>query len=292
MIRSMTGYGRSLLERDGKQLTVEIWSVNHRYLDVSIRLPKPLLALEPAVRKLVQEHVDRGKITLTLGCEELTSAQGRLKLNAARVKDYLAVAEELRKSHGVPGTLDVAAILAIPELVTDEGDGLDLDRWLEISREGIEGAIAAIMTLRSQEGAEIASDILARLSIIETLLGQVEERAPGRLLEMRERLKARIAQLLAGGEVDPYRLEQEVVFHADRLDYTEECVRLRAHMKHFRSFATDPESAGRKLNFLLQEMSREVTTIGSKANDAEVAIAGVRMKEELERIREQVQNVE
>jgi uncharacterized protein (TIGR00255 family) len=149
-----------------------------------------------------------------------------------------------------------------------------------------------MMTLREQEGSEIQKDVLSRLSLIERHLDEVERRAPDRLVEMRERLRARIAQLLSGGEVDPYRLEQEVAFHADRLDYTEECVRLRAHIKHFREFAADAESAGRKLNFLLQEMNREVTTIGSKANDAEVAICGVRMKEEIERIREQVQNVE
>jgi uncharacterized protein (TIGR00255 family) len=292
MIRSMTGYGRALVEQNGKQLTVEIWSVNHRYLDVSVRLPKSLLSLEPAVRKAVQAGVDRGKVTLTVGSEELDRTSGSLRLDGARVRDYLAVAGELRAQHGVKGEIDVASLLAVPDIVIEEGGGPDLDSWWDLVREGVAKSIASMMIMREQEGSEIQKDVLARLTLIEGLLDDVERLAPDRLAEMRERLRSRIATLLSGGEVDPYRLEQEVAFHADRLDYTEECVRLRAHMKHFRGFAADGESAGRKLNFLLQEMNREVTTIGSKANDADVAIRGVRMKEEIERIREQVQNVE
>jgi uncharacterized protein (TIGR00255 family) len=149
-----------------------------------------------------------------------------------------------------------------------------------------------MMALRASEGEILARDLLTRLEVIEMFLGEVERRAPERVHEAKERLHNRIAQIVKNGEVDPYRLEQEVAFQADRIDCTEECVRLRSHIKHFREFARDDSSAGRKLNFLLQEMNREATTIGSKANDAEIAKHTVRMKEELERIREQVQNVE
>jgi len=292
LLRSMTGYGRCESEQDGNHLTIEIWSVNHRYLDLSIRLPRPLGALETKARKLIQERVGRGKITLVVNWDLDPTAAGGLTLDRQRLDAYLAIAEELRQVAGIEGKLGLTDALSLPDVVKDDEPDLDLDAWWTHLSRSIQSAVEAMMALKDQEGAALAKDLLARIGAIEALVGEVETRAPVRVDETRERLRSRIAQISSGGEVDPYRLEQEVLYQADRMDVTEECVRLRTHLAHFREFAGEESSAGRKLNFLLQEMNREATTIGSKANDAKVAMHTVRIKEELERIREQVQNVE
>ncbi len=292
MIRSMTGYGRSEVEHDGNHLTIEVSSVNHRYLDISVRLPKPLGALETKTRKAVQERVARGKVTVNVNWDLEPALGGALQLNAARVADILEIARNLKEVHNIAGELDVATVMSMPDVITEEEAAIDLDAWWRLLSEGLDAAIDAMMVLKMREGDEIARDMLSRVGTIEELMSEVERRAPDRVVDTRERLRQRIAQIVGNGEVDPYRLEQEVAFQADRLDCTEECVRLRSHLKHFRGFAGEEKNAGRRLNFLLQEMNREATTIGAKANDAELAIYTVQMKEELERIREQVQNVE
>lgn len=293
MIRSMTGYGRADVERDGARVSVEVWSVNHRYFDLSVRLPKALASLESRVRRHVQDNAARGKITLVVNWHlEPERAAKTLHVDAGRLSSYLAIAEELRKQHGVSGKLELTTVLALPEVVTEQQTEQDLEFWWECLEEAVGKAVSALMTLRASEGENLAKDVLERLDEIEKLLGKVERRAPERVREAKEKITQRINQILDSAEVEPFRLEQEIAFQADRMDFTEECVRLRSHIKHFREFAREDDSAGRKLNFLLQEMNREATTIGAKANDAEVSQYTVRLKEELERVREQVQNVE
>jgi uncharacterized protein (TIGR00255 family) len=244
------------------------------------------------VRKLVQEHVGRGKITLVVNWDLDPSSSGGLTLDRQRLADYLRIVEELREIPNITGEVGLTDVLTLPDVVRYDEPVLDLDAWWSHLESSVRRATEAMMALKDQEGQELSRDMLARIDAIEALVGEVETRSPVRVDETRERLRARIAQITSGGEVDPNRIEQEVLYQADRMDVTEECVRLRSHLKHFRGFAGEESSAGRKLNFLLQEMNREATTIGSKANDAEVAMHTVRIKEELERIREQVQNVE
>ena len=297
MIRSMTGYGKGVVDENGTHLTVEIWSVNHRYLDVTARLPRALAGLESRARNQVQDALTRGKVTMNVAWDPSASdVANRIQLDGDRVVRYLALAEELRTTHGAGGELDVKTLLALPDVIRDTEPDRDLDVWWGHISTGIARAIASLLALKESEGRALERDMLARIDMLDELTGEVEKRAPARIPELRDRLRQRIAEILAGGtkggEVDDYRLEQEIAHQADRLDVTEECVRLRSHLEHFRAFADEEASAGRKLNFLLQEMNREATTIGSKANDAELSVLSVRMKEEIERIREQVQNVE
>jgi len=292
MIRSMTGYGKSELALGGSHITVEIWSVNHRYLDVSVRLPRAISALESQARRFVQDRTGRGKITVNINWDPARGQVGRLRLDEARLEDYLRILDELKKRKVIGDDFEMGSMMALPDIVTEEEEEQDLDSWWSELQGGLERAVDAMMTLKRKEGQEMANDMLARVDNIEKTLVEIETRAPLRADEARERLRQRMNQLLNGTEVDPYRLEQEVIFQADRMDCTEECVRLRSHLKHFRESAADEPAAGRKFNFLLQEMNREANTIGSKANDSEMAHHVVAMKEELERIREQVQNVE
>jgi uncharacterized protein (TIGR00255 family) len=257
-----------------------------------VRLPRGFSALESQVRRFVQDRTGRGKITVNINWDPARGQLGRLRLDERRLDDYLRILDELRKRQVVSGEIEIGSLMALPDIVTEEEEEQDLDAWWAQLQGGLERAVDAMMTLKTQEGQVMANDMLARIDNIEKVLGEVETRAPLRAEEARERLRQRMNQLLNGTDVDPYRLEQEVVFQADRMDCTEECVRLRSHLKHFRESGTDETAAGRKLNFLLQEMNREANTIGSKANDSDVAHHVVAMKEELERIREQVQNVE
>ncbi len=292
MIRSMTGYGKSELADNGSHVLVEVWSVNHRYLDLSVRLPKPIAAIESEIRRFVQERVDRGKISVTVTWESGKGRGGRLRLDEQRLEDYLSILTQIRQRHRLSGELDLGALLTLPDIVTEEEDAADLEAWWGLLQPGLAQAIDGMLALKSREGQEMAKDMLARIDRVEEILGEIETRSPVRVEEGRDRMRQRISQLLEGNELDPYRLEQEIVFLAERMDCTEECVRLRSHLKQFREFAKDQSAAGRKLNFLLQEMHREANTIGSKASDSEIAHRVVLMKDELERVREQVQNVE
>jgi uncharacterized protein (TIGR00255 family) len=292
MIRSMTGFGRGEAESEGTHISVEVRSVNHRYLDVSVRLPKPLASLEAELRRYVQERVDRGKISVAVDAAMAEGDGATLRLDDQRLRDYLDIANQLRIQYRLGGELSLSAILALPDVVTEEQGDQNAEAWWQVLRQALDRAIQEMVELKTKEGDELARDMFSRLDRIERLVGMVEARAPVRVAELRERVRERLAQIVDSGEVDPYRLEQEIVFQADRMDCTEECVRLRSHIKHFRDFATAEGSAGRKLNFLLQEMHREATTIGSKASDAEIAVRTVEIKEEIERIREQIQNVE
>lgn len=292
MIRSMTGYGKAEAAEGDVHVAAEVSSVNHRYLEVSVRLPKPLAVLESRVRKSVQSRVGRGKVTVVASRDLDRNGSPTLALDQKRLEGYIEIARGLKQRGDIGGDLDVNHVLALPDVVAEVEEEENLDLWWRVLETALEEALTALLEMRETEGRELAGDVLARVAEIEKHLDDVERRAPSRVAEARDKLTQRIAQLVSNGEADPYRVEQEIALQADRMDCVEECVRLRSHLKHFRAFTEEAESPGRKLNFLLQEMNREATTIGSKANDASIAMYAVRMKEEIERIREQVQNIE
>lgn len=292
MIRSMTGYGKAEAAEGAAHVAVEVSSVNHRYLEISVRLPKPLAVLESRVRKAVQERVVRGKITIVASRDLDRNGSPTLALDQGRLESYVDIARLLKERGDIVGDLDVNHVLALPDVVAELEEDENLDHWWSALEKALDVSLTRLLEMRATEGEELARDMLARVDDIVKHLDDVEARAPSRVAEVRDKMKQRIAQLVSNGEADPYRIEQEIAMQADRMDCVEECVRLRSHLKHFRAFTAEAESSGRKLNFLLQEMNREATTIGSKANDASVAMYAVRMKEEIERIREQVQNIE
>jgi uncharacterized protein (TIGR00255 family) len=292
MIRSMTGYGSAELERDGQRLTAEIRSVNHRFCEVSIRAPRLISMFEDQIRQLIQEKFSRGKITVGISWSGVGESGEVLSLNVPVVERYVSLLTQLRDRYRLSAELNVGTLATLPDVFTWEHTALSDEQTWALVKTLIEKACENMNAMKAREGEALARDLDKRLGILREELNRVVERAPFRPLEAKERLMTRLKAMLDDVEMDPARIAQELALMADRLDCTEECVRLSAHLDQFRSLMEGQELAGRKLNFLLQEMNREANTIGSKANDVEIAHAVVIIKEELERLREQVQNVE
>ncbi|MBI5708914.1 MAG: YicC family protein [Candidatus Eisenbacteria bacterium] len=292
MIRSMTGYGSADFERDGQRLSAEIRSVNHRYCEVALRAPKVVALFEDQIRQLIQERFSRGKFNLSITWTGAGETGEELKLNEPVADRYVALLERLRERYHMDSGLDLRTLAALPDVFTWEHTALSDEETWAMVKDLVGRACDNMNLMKAREGQALARDFEQRLDLVRAQLDTVAERAPLRPQEAKERLTARLKVLLGDIEMDPVRIAQEIALMVDRLDFTEECVRLSAHLDQFRSLVEGPELAGRKLNFLLQEMNREVNTIGSKANDVAVARAVIIMKEETERLREQVQNVE
>ncbi len=295
MILSMTGFGRATREVSGLSLEVEARSVNHRHLDLRVRLPKLLAEREGDVKQQIQGHMSRGKVDVTIN---LTVAEqsSQLEIDEAIADQYVEAAERLRARHGFSEGLDVVRLLALPgvtRIVETEVDREILTGPLE---EAVAEAVAGLLSMRKTEGESLALELEGRLSKVGELTDAFEARSGEVLSATKQRLQKRADQIKREvGLVDDARLYQEIVIAADRLDITEELVRIRSHVTQFRdivSSADGSEAIGRRLDFLLQELGREANTVGSKANDAPLAHDVVELKTELERIREQVQNVE
>ena len=292
MIRSMTGYGSAELERDGQRLSAEIRSVNHRFFEVSVRAPKLVSLFEDQIRQLIQERFSRGKIMLSITWSGAGEAGEVLKINESVVDRYVRLLQELSGRYRLDGGLRIETVASLPDVFTWEHTSLSDEETWGLIDNLVGKACENMNAMKAREGQALSRDLEHRLKIIRSELDKIATRAPMRPAEAKERLMGRLQSLLADVEMDPIRIAQEVALMADRLDCTEETVRLAAHIDQFRSLIEGSELAGRKLNFLLQEMNREANTIGSKANDVEIAHGVVVIKEELERLREQVQNVE
>lgn len=287
----MTGYGRFEASVLGRTCTIEARCVNGRYLEVGTKLPKEWADKELLIRELAREHVTRGSLSLFVRVDE-SAALTSVTLNSAAASSYVASLRALQQELGIGGdvTLDhLVAYSGIFQPAQPEAEAVDA--WPEL-KIAIGGALEALNAMRAKEGAQLALDFLHRIEIMESTLKTIEERSHARIPLERERLRERVRQLVDDAVLDEQRLQLEIVLLSDKLDVSEECVRLRSHIKFFRENLAEGVGVGRKLNFLLQEMNREVNTIGSKSNDAEIARMVVGMKEELERIREQVQNIE
>ncbi|HTM58363.1 MAG TPA: YicC/YloC family endoribonuclease [Candidatus Udaeobacter sp.] len=292
MIRSMTGYGSADIERDGQRLTAEVRSVNHRFCEVSVRAPKVMGLFEDQIRQLISERFSRGKFNLTITWSGAGETGEVLRLNEPVADRYVALLEQLRKRYKIDHGLDLKTLATLPDVFEWEHSALSDEETWELVKRLVLGACDNMNAMKAREGEALSKDFHARLLLIRQHLGIVSERAPLRPPEARDRLMSRLKALLGDVEMDPIRVAQEVAMMADRLDCSEECVRLAAHLDQFRALMEGSELAGRKLNFLLQEMNREANTIGSKSNDVEITRSVIVIKEEIERLREQVQNVE
>lgn len=295
MIRSMTGFGRASFRVESSSFDVEVRSVNHRYLDVRVRLPRSMVAFEADVREAVRAHFSRGKIDITVAIPGSGSSPTTLEVDVDIARQYLKAARELSERDQLAGSLDVSSVLALP--------GVTRFVEVELSEEALRTALVTACTtaleavdeMRKTEGAALERDLSERLNRVGELCDEIQDRAGEVQISVRERLKKRAKQLAQEtGLHDDARLHQEIVIAADRLDITEETVRLASHRAQFREIMALPpgEAVGRKLDFLLQEFGREANTIGSKGSDAPIAHRVVELKAELERLREQVQNVE
>ncbi len=299
MIHSMTGFGRARFEVAGRAFDVEIRSVNHRHLDARVRLPRALADCEALAKLLVQERLGRGKVDVTIAPVDGAGGAGgaaTVEVDEQAAGRYVEAARRLADRHGLESDLDVATLIGLPGVVRLADAELPTEETEAGLRAGVGAAVDALLAARAEEGARLASEIVGRLDTIDGLVEYFQSRAGEVVEAARERLRKRTEQIAQeSGLYDEARLHQEIVIAADRLDVTEELVRLRSHVEQFRGvLAGGPGEGpvGRRLDFLLQELGREANTIGSKANDAPLAHQVVELKGEIERIREQVQNIE
>ncbi|HEX7572668.1 MAG TPA: YicC/YloC family endoribonuclease [Bacteroidota bacterium] len=292
MIASMTGFGRGEAHKGGITISVELRTVNSRFLEVATRLPRSLSLRENDVKELIRRRISRGKVNVIANVEKEGNGSAGLELNSSAARAYYKLLVQLRKTLKLKETVKLEHMLQFSEIFEQkEIGGTDEKEWV-VLQESLETALGALAEMRRAEGGELERDFRVRIALLDERLAQIERLSVEQVPAERVRLRERVAQLIEKTPVDEGRLELELALLADRLDVTEECVRFRSHNKFFLEALALPEPAGRKLNFLIQEMNREANTIGSKSSATEIAHLVVSMKEELEKIREQLQNIE
>jgi uncharacterized protein (TIGR00255 family) len=292
MIKSMTGYGRGQSQRDNLSFTVEIKAVNHRYADINIKAPRLVAPFESQIKKQVGAVLKRGKIDIYV--TQNNSAQATVKPVVDRnlAAAYLEALQEIRHLEGVAGHVPLEYLASLPDVVKLEDVSVvkeELSSCLEVA---LRQALDAIVGMRTVEGAATGVDMQERLLLLNEMLAVIETQSASIPLEWQRKLSERLARLQNGAEVDPQRVAQEIAIFADRCDISEELVRFRSHLEQFSELLTYPEPVGRQMDFLVQELNREANTMGSKSNDATLTRYVVGLKSELEKIREQVQNIE
>ena len=292
MTKSMTGYGKAETTTADGKLTVEIRSVNHRYGEVSVKLPRVFLPLETELRRRVSDRLKRGKIDVLVQFETVNGTAQAPQVNMALAKAYNDAFVSIRQALGIGDPVSLGLIAAQRDVLVSQETTPDLDRIAGDLYAVLDSSLESLEAMRLREGEALAVEIAGRLATITDLVQQVTTRAPVAVAGNTERLKERISRLLGETPLDETRIAQETAIMADRMDITEELVRLQSHFRQFTDTLALAEPVGRKLDFLLQEMNREVNTIGSKANDGEITTQVVDLKAELEKIREQVQNIE
>jgi uncharacterized protein (TIGR00255 family) len=291
MISSMTGFGAAEGAIGEARASVEVRSVNHRFFSPNLKLPQALARWEGEVREILRQKIARGHVTLTARLER--SATGATVIDEARVAQYATALKELQKKHALGGEVDLATLLRMPDVIAAPSEDLDAGAG-EALASIVNQAVANLVSMRRAEGAQLAAFLLERVAAVESRLARIETRAPVRLKEHHERIKRTVSDLIGGAGADPQRIAQEIAILADKLDVAEELDRFRSHLAAFRETARSQtaEPVGKRLGFILQEMLREANTIGSKASDAQIQEDVIAVKEELERIREQVENLE
>ena len=290
-MQSMTGYGRCQLERDGRVMTVEVKSVNHRFLDTSYRLPRHLAFLDDAVRRGVSARLSRGHVDVFVNYENHRDDAREVRVDTALACAYQRAIVELSAALSLSGGLSVEEYARMPDVLTIQEKEEDQQAVRELFDEALSAALGELIAMREREGESMKQDILQKLTRIEEIRGEIAQRAPLVVEDYRARLAERIAAL-TDGEIDEARLITEVAIFADRAAIDEELVRLLSHIAQIRATVELCEPVGRKLDFLVQELNREFNTIGSKAMDAQIAQCVVQAKGEIEKLREQVQNIE
>ena len=290
-MQSMTGYGRCQIERDGREMTVEVKSVNHRFLDISYRLARHLTFLDDALRKGVSARLSRGHVDVFVNYENHRADAREVRVDTALAVAYQSALRELSQALQMEGQISVQDYARLPDVLTVQEKEEDQQAVRELFEEALNGALDALIDMRAQEGEHMCADILEKVGSIEAIQAQIALRAPGVVVDYRDRLRERLSALNEG-ELDEARLLTEIALFADRAAIDEELVRLLSHTAQIRATVRMNEPVGRRLDFLVQELNREVNTIGSKAMDADIAQCVVQAKGEIEKLREQVQNIE
>ena len=292
MIKSMTGFGRAELVDEEKKITVEMKSVNHRYLDINMRMPKKISFFEAAIRNLLKEYIQRGKVDLFITYEDYTQSRVSVKYHKEIAEQYLAYLREMGQEFGLDSEITAAALSKYPEVFTMEEQAPDEKELWSGLEQVLRSAAVHFVESRTKEGAHLKQDILEKLKDMEEKVEQVEQRSPEILKEYREKLEGKVKELLADTQIEESRIAAEVILFADKICTDEETVRLKSHNRRMAEVLQENEGIGKKLDFIAQEMNREANTILSKANDLETSNLAIDLKTEIEKVREQIQNIE
>ena len=293
MIRSMTGFGRGESSSNGFQITVELKTLNSRYLDISIRVPKSIQHHEFNIKELIQDKLSRGKVHVNVNVEKTKNASPDITYNSDLVQAYGNMLEQMRLLAGIEQPTTLQDILFFEEIFENqEEDEVEVETIWNCTKIALDDALDHLNEMRTQEGKELKNDLFNQISDISEMLKTVEKLSAKRAPEIREKLQNRIRTMIVDEKIDPERMEMEIALIVDKMDINEEIIRLQSHLKFFQEALKNDDPVGRRLNFLCQEINRELNTIGAKANDSTIAHHIVLGKEKLEQIREQVQNIE
>lgn len=292
MIKSMTGFGRAEVMEGNRKFTVEMKSVNHRYLDINIKMPKKISFFESAVRNLLKEYIQRGKVDVFITYEDYNEDNFSLKYNEEAAKEYLGYLQKMSETFGLENDVKVSTLSRYPEVLTLEEQSVDEKELWAVLEKALRAASHQFVESRITEGENLQKDLIGKLDTMLTYVDFIEERSPQILKEYRARLEAKVAELLADTQLDENRIAAEVTIFADKICVDEETVRLRSHVEATKNTLSEGGSVGRKLDFIAQEMNREANTILSKANDLAISDTGINLKTDIEKVREQIQNIE
>ena len=292
MIKSMTGYGSATGVSGKLRITIELKSVNNRFLDCSIRIPRAYMAAEEKLKNRIQSAISRGKVDVFVSVDSSQADNAEVTLNEPVADSYMDVLRTISERYGIPNDVNALSFTRLPEVISIQEHSVDADTIAADMTEILSSALMGFTEMRLREGEKLRDDLSSRIMEIERLTGLVEERSPQLVEEYRAKLQARMMEVLQTTAIDEARILTEAAIFADRVAVAEETVRLRSHISQFRNIMQSSEPVGRKLDFLVQELNREANTIGSKANDSDIAGIVVNLKSEIEKVREQIQNIE
>lgn len=288
----MTGFGRAEAETDGRKITIEIKTVNHRFLDINIRIPRTLLFAEELIRKTIKDRLERGRVDVFVNYTSLDDESKKATADLGFIRSYLAAARQAALEFGLEDDLKLSDVISIPDAIVIEESPEDEEKQKALVSGALNSALAVLTDMRRREGEQLKSNIMECLSELDRIKTSIDAKKDGVPKEYAEKLKQRIADLTGGTGLDEARFNTEVAYMADKADITEEVVRLATHISQFRVAVSDKAAVGRKLDFMVQEMNRELNTIGSKSQDMYITNAVIEGKSVVEKIREQVQNIE
>ena len=292
MIKSMTGFGRSEIVKGNRKISVEIKSVNHRYLEAGIKMPKKLNVFESRMRDLLKKYATRGKIDIFINYEDDSESQVNLKFNQNIADEYMAIFNNMSEKYNLKNDMTVGGLARFPEVITMDELQEDEEELWHFIEEAMKAALEQFVNTRILEGENLKKDLLGKLDHMEELVAFVEKRSPEIMKEYRSKLESKVKELLGDTTIDESRIATEVIIYADKICVDEETVRLRSHIEHARKCLNEDGGIGRKMDFIAQEMNREANTTLSKANDIEISNAAIDLKTEIEKVREQIQNIE
>ena len=292
MIKSMTGFGRSEIVKGNRKISVEIKSVNHRYLEAGIKMPKKLNVFESRMRDLLKKYATRGKIDIFINYEDDSESQVNLKFNQNIADEYMAIFNNMSEKYNLKNDMTVGGLARFPEVITMDEVQEDEEELWHFIEDAMKAALEQFVNTRILEGENLKKDLLGKLDHMEELVAFVEKRSPEIMKEYRSKLESKVKELLGDTTIDESRIATEVIIYADKICVDEETVRLRSHIEHARKCLNEEGGIGRKMDFIAQEMNREANTTLSKANDIEISNAAIDLKTEIEKVREQIQNIE